>query len=356
MLWDDAREAKEQLSRNPTAEVHIPIYDMDVHITREEFERQARPWLERTVALTATTLWRSGVTRDRLAGLFLVGGSSRIPLVATMLHQRLNVAPTVIEQPELVVAQGSLYAVVDNVPAATWAEPAAASLTVPVVDTAAVKPTSPAPAPPQARILAPHAAPPDVRPPDPAPPSGPPNPAGSSPRARGRRTRVVVASALALTVAAVLVIVVLLNRTPPLQQLSARGETNAAAFTSEPLRLFARRWLNDVAECASQAPNAWASELVKCSGEGWAVNFRAYRDGAGRDQARVDRRTAYNRQDEMDLTGRGPDSGVRIRYLQDNDRYKVIYWDDDGSPVSGDLYSEQMSLDDLATVWTRYVT
>jgi hypothetical protein len=165
---------------------------------------------------------------------------------------------------------------------------------------------------------------------------------------------VVVAGALALTVAAAVVIVVFLNRTPP--PLSARGETNAAAFTSEPLRSFARRWLNDLAECASQAPNAGASELVKCSGDGWAVNFRAYRGAAERNQARKDRRAAFNVQDETDLTGRGPESGVRIKYLQDNDRYKVIYWDDDGSPVSGDLYSEQMSLDNLATVWTRYVT
>jgi hypothetical protein len=167
---------------------------------------------------------------------------------------------------------------------------------------------------------------------------------------------VIVAGALALVVAAVVVIVVFLDRTPPLQPLSARGEKNAAAFSSEPLRSFARRWLNDAAECASQAPNAWASELVRCSGDGWAVNFRAYPGVTERDQARKDRRTAYNLQNETDLTGRGPKSGIRIKYLQDSDKYKVIYWDDDGSPVSGDLYSEQMSLDDLATVWTRYVT
>jgi actin-like ATPase involved in cell morphogenesis len=358
MLWDDAREAKEQLSRNPIADVHVPIYDTDVHITREEFERQARPWLERTVALTATTLWRSGVTRERLAGLFLVGGSSRIPLVATMLHQRLNVAPTVIEQPELVVAQGSLYAVVDNMPAATWTEPAPAGTTGPAVGTAAVKPTSPAPTPTPAPAAtsapAPDAAPPEPAPP-PAPPPGPPKPAGS-PRARRRRTPVVVAGALALAVAAAVVIVVLLNRTPPLEPLSAKGQANAAAFTSEPLRSFAHRWLNDAASCTSESPNAWASELVRCSGDGWAVNFRAYTGENVRDQAREDRRTAYNLQDETDLSGRGPESGVRIKYLQDNDKYKVIYWDDDGSAVSGDLYSEQMSLDDLAAVWTQYVT
>jgi hypothetical protein len=90
--------------------VHVPLFDADVHVTREEFEHLARPWLERTVALTAATLFRTGLSREQLAGVVLVGGSSRIPMVATLLHQRLGVPPTVLDQPELVVAQGSLAA------------------------------------------------------------------------------------------------------------------------------------------------------------------------------------------------------------------------------------------------------
>jgi hypothetical protein len=43
-----------------------------------------------------------------LAGILLVGGSSRIPLAASRLHQRFGVAPTVPEQPELPVAYGGL--------------------------------------------------------------------------------------------------------------------------------------------------------------------------------------------------------------------------------------------------------
>jgi hypothetical protein len=39
--------------------------------------------------------------------VFLVGGSSRIPLAATLLHRAVRVSPTAIEQPELVVAEGS---------------------------------------------------------------------------------------------------------------------------------------------------------------------------------------------------------------------------------------------------------
>src|SRR6185312_6686424 len=111
MLWDDVRAAKEQLSRSSSAAVHVPVFDTDVYLTREEFERVSRPYIERTVDLTAATLQRAGVQPSQVAGLFLVGGSSRIPLVSTLLHHRVGVAPTLIEQPELVVALGGVPAV-----------------------------------------------------------------------------------------------------------------------------------------------------------------------------------------------------------------------------------------------------
>jgi hypothetical protein len=111
LLREDVRGAKEQLSRTSSAMVRVPVFETEVPVTREEFEALARPWLERTVALTATTLVRSGLPAGAVAALLLVGGSSRIPLAGTLLHQRLGIAPTVVDQPELVVAEGSLHAV-----------------------------------------------------------------------------------------------------------------------------------------------------------------------------------------------------------------------------------------------------
>ncbi|OLB80154.1 MAG: hypothetical protein AUI14_07670 [Actinobacteria bacterium 13_2_20CM_2_71_6] len=111
MLWEDVRAAKEKLSRSSTAGLPVPLLDIDVHVTRETFEELARPWLERTMDTTVAAVTRAGVSRRDLVGVLLAGGSSRIPLVATMLHQRFGVPPTVTEQPELVVAQGSLLAV-----------------------------------------------------------------------------------------------------------------------------------------------------------------------------------------------------------------------------------------------------
>jgi hypothetical protein len=110
LLWDDARVAKEMLSRTPSTGLHVPIAAADVDITREAFEDLARPMLEQTVRTTSAVVRWAGLDNSKLAGLFLVGGSSRIPMVATLLQKELGVAPTIIEQPEMVVAEGSLRA------------------------------------------------------------------------------------------------------------------------------------------------------------------------------------------------------------------------------------------------------
>jgi molecular chaperone DnaK len=109
-LWDEARIAKERLSRNQSADFVVPLLDTEVHLTRDELERVARPVLDRTVRVTKGLLDWADLPAGRLAGVFLVGGASRIPLVATLLHRELGEAPVVIEQPELVVAEGSILA------------------------------------------------------------------------------------------------------------------------------------------------------------------------------------------------------------------------------------------------------
>ncbi len=109
-LWDDVRIAKERLSRAQSADFVVPLLDTEVHLTRDELEKVARPVLDQTVRVTKGLLRWADLPEGRLAGVFLVGGASRIPLVATLLHRELGEAPVVIEQPELVVAEGSILA------------------------------------------------------------------------------------------------------------------------------------------------------------------------------------------------------------------------------------------------------
>ncbi|WP_432835934.1 Hsp70 family protein [Dactylosporangium sp. CA-092794] len=107
-LREEAREAKERLSRAASATVMVPLLDVDVPLTRDEFEAAARPLVERSVRSLAETLRLSRLTPERTAGIFLVGGASRMPLIATELHREFGRPPVTIEQPELVVAEGSV--------------------------------------------------------------------------------------------------------------------------------------------------------------------------------------------------------------------------------------------------------
>ncbi|GLY03654.1 MULTISPECIES: Hsp70 family protein [Actinoplanes] len=109
-LWDDVRIAKERLSRAQSADFVVPLLDVEAHLTRDELETVARPLLDQTVKVTENILRWADLKEGRLAGVFLVGGASRIPLVATLLHRALGDPPVVIEQPELVVAEGSILA------------------------------------------------------------------------------------------------------------------------------------------------------------------------------------------------------------------------------------------------------
>ncbi|GGM83086.1 hypothetical protein GCM10007977_100580 [Dactylosporangium sucinum] len=177
-LWDEVRGAKEELSRHGATFVHVPIFEAEVPLGREQFEAVARPILARTVRATRALLRRAGLDNGTPAAVLLVGGSSRIPLAATMLHQMLGVTPTLTEQPELAVAAGSLVVaakataaapVQADTPTGTKTRGAGPSTAEPGPLPA---PASPAP-PPAAAPPAPVTGPPVSLPPS-APPVSPP--------------------------------------------------------------------------------------------------------------------------------------------------------------------------------------
>lgn len=105
---DEVRAAKERLSRHQQADIAIPLLDVEAHLTRTELEQIAQPHLEQTIRVTQAVIRAAGLDPAASAGVFLVGGASRMPLVATLLHRSLGLAPTVLDQPEVVVAEGSV--------------------------------------------------------------------------------------------------------------------------------------------------------------------------------------------------------------------------------------------------------
>ncbi|MBW4716005.1 type VII secretion-associated protein [Saccharothrix obliqua] len=128
VLRQDVRGAKETLSRHSYTDVPMPPPFPDAHVTRADLERLVGAPLNRAVELLVAAVRDAGLDPRGLAGVFLVGGSSRIPLVARLVLERTGVVPTSIDQPETVVARGALRAVTTD-PMRTGALPDQADVT-----------------------------------------------------------------------------------------------------------------------------------------------------------------------------------------------------------------------------------
>jgi hypothetical protein len=127
---EDVRAAKEVLSRHPQTDLVLPANLPDALLTRAEFEDRVRPDLARAVELLDETTRSAGLTGAGLAAVQLVGGSSRVPLLAQLLRAApflpADVPVRLDDQPEAVVALGAERAV-RPAPAEPPAGPAAAA-------------------------------------------------------------------------------------------------------------------------------------------------------------------------------------------------------------------------------------
>ncbi|NMI01728.1 Hsp70 family protein [Pseudonocardia acidicola] len=108
-LRQDCVLAKEALSvdTETTVPVFLPGRHFDVRITRDEFEEMIRAPIESTIGTLSRALRSAQVDSARLSAVLLVGGSSRIPLVARMISEELG-RPTVVDaHPKYAVALGA---------------------------------------------------------------------------------------------------------------------------------------------------------------------------------------------------------------------------------------------------------
>ncbi|WP_370933621.1 Hsp70 family protein [Amycolatopsis sp. cg13] len=187
VLLQDVRDAKESLSRHAHTEVPMPDPFGDVLVTRAELEALVRPNLLRSAEMLAATIARAGLSPDRLGGVYLVGGPSRMPLLASLVGSTLGVVPTTEDQPETAVAFGLHHVPVDERPAAPMPAPAPASW----------PPVQQQPRPMQPAL--------NQRPPMPPP-------GWQQPQKKSRKPLVIGAIALAVLVVAGIVTAVLANR------------------------------------------------------------------------------------------------------------------------------------------------
>ena len=239
-LREDVKAAKEALSRHPQTEVPLPEPFEDVLVTRVELEALIRPSLLRSVELLASTIRSTGMTPDRLVGIYLVGGSSRIPLIATLIAEQLRVVPSSLDQPETAVALGAHHITPEGVSLRTSnIGPQAPPTGGFHQQVAPPMPQAPAP-----RMPAPVTGPPSMPNPVAAPPSpamgnpvmGPAFPA-QPPVAQGssgkRKVLLGVASVVVLAIVAVGAVFLLRpdGDLPTAESCGQKGETDGEGFT-----------------------------------------------------------------------------------------------------------------------------
>lgn len=109
--------AKIQLSSAKSAQILIDniledengdVIDIDVTISREELEKLAEPFIDRTIELINSLLKEVGYDMPMIDHILLVGGTSCIPMVKQILSSKFGAQKIkVAEKPMLAIAEGA---------------------------------------------------------------------------------------------------------------------------------------------------------------------------------------------------------------------------------------------------------
>jgi molecular chaperone HscA len=106
----EARAAKHRLSGAPEVQPRFrldPAGEVAVTITRTAFEAAVKPLVDRTLAAVRKVLRDAKVKRDEVAGVVMVGGSTRMPMVQAAVGELFGRAPLTNLNPDEVVAVGA---------------------------------------------------------------------------------------------------------------------------------------------------------------------------------------------------------------------------------------------------------
>jgi outer membrane protein assembly factor BamB len=106
-LLAQARRAKEALSSYTTTQVFVPVADRDIVVNRSQFEAMIIEEIERTIDIMDDTIADAGLQPEQLRAIYLVGGSSRLPVVTQLMTERFGDRVTTRDEPKGVVALGA---------------------------------------------------------------------------------------------------------------------------------------------------------------------------------------------------------------------------------------------------------
>jgi actin-like ATPase involved in cell morphogenesis len=143
----ECTQAKEGLSLD--SEIRVPVLLPDVQtqvrVTRAELEEMIRPTLAETVTALERALRSASLTPDAVDHVLLVGGSSRIPLVAQLVSSGLGRPVAVDTHPKHAVALGAAIVAARAAGALAPADRAAAGAARPAPPTTTSAASQPAP-------------------------------------------------------------------------------------------------------------------------------------------------------------------------------------------------------------------
>jgi actin-like ATPase involved in cell morphogenesis len=111
-LRQDCVEAKEGLSTDTDVSIPVmlPKTQTQVRLTRAEFEAMIRPTLSETMGALTRALRSAEIEASAIDVVLLVGGSSRIPLVAQLVSAELGRPVAVDAHPKHSIAHGAALA------------------------------------------------------------------------------------------------------------------------------------------------------------------------------------------------------------------------------------------------------
>jgi molecular chaperone DnaK len=117
----ECTEAKEALSSDTDVSIPVlmPAGRGSVRLHRSEFEAMIRPQVEETVAALRAAVVSAGLSPEELTAVLLVGGSSRVPLVAQLVSEQLGRPVAVDTDPKNAIAKGAALAI-SPTPTASW--------------------------------------------------------------------------------------------------------------------------------------------------------------------------------------------------------------------------------------------
>ncbi len=104
-IKDISQEIAQQIKESLSEKTEIIIDNHTFY--RKEFEESIEYIIDKTIEISSDLLRRSEIDKDKILGIILVGGSSKIPLVRKKLKERLNLNLFCEKNPETIVALGA---------------------------------------------------------------------------------------------------------------------------------------------------------------------------------------------------------------------------------------------------------